>query len=122
VRTVFEFKSRRNKRKCLDATTETRTSPVRLARLMALAILFEEMLARGEVADHAELARRYGVAGAQISRIMMLNLLAPKLQGKLLEMAAPSEDFTLKTIMPIGRCTDWRRQEELFAALRVEGQ
>ena len=114
VRTVLKFKSSRKKRQERKAESETRNSTVRLARLMALAIYFEDMLERGEVADRAELARQYGVAGAQISRIMMLNLLAPDLQAKLLGLGEEEPALCLKHVLPVCRETDWRHHQELY--------
>jgi len=52
----------------------------RVARLMALAIWFEELVRIGEVESHAELARLGQVTRARISQIMDLLCLAPDLQ------------------------------------------
>lgn len=52
----------------------------RIARLMALAIRFEQLISTGEVKDYAELARLGNVSRARITQIMNLRLLAPDIQ------------------------------------------
>ena len=55
-----------------------------LARLMALAIRFESLLARGEVWDYADLARLGHVTRARITQVMNLLNLAPDLPEAIL--------------------------------------
>lgn len=69
----------------------------RVARLMALAIKFQEMIDRGEVKDYADLARLGFVTRARITQIMNLLNLAPQIQEGLL---FPAESST--TWPPIG--------------------
>lgn len=64
-------------------TFETGQVP-RVARLMALAIRFEELVRLGEVESHADLARLGQVTRARISQIMDLLCLAPDIQEELL--------------------------------------
>ena len=52
----------------------------RVARFMALAIRFDDLLASGAVADYAELARLAHVTRARITQIMNLRMLAPDLR------------------------------------------
>ncbi len=56
----------------------------RIARLMALAIRFERLLADGEVHDYADLARLGHVTRARVTQIMNLLNLAPDIQEELL--------------------------------------
>src|SRR5687767_1615544 len=56
----------------------------RVARLMALAIKFQDMVDRGEVRDYADLARLGFVTRARLTQIMNLLLLAPDIQEQLL--------------------------------------
>jgi hypothetical protein len=49
----------------------------RVARLMALALRFENLIREGRVADYSELARLGHVSRARQSQIMNLLLLAP---------------------------------------------
>ncbi len=74
-------KTRRNNR-----ATQTPAAPrtPRIARLMALAIKFQDMVQRGEVNDYADLARLGYVTRARLTQIMNLQLLAPDIQEKLL--------------------------------------
>ena len=58
----------------------------RIARLMALAIRFEQLIGAGEVADYAELARLGHVTRARMTQIMNLRLLAPDIQEQLLSL------------------------------------
>lgn len=56
----------------------------RIARLMALALRFEELIRSGEVADYAELARLGRVSRARITQVMNLLALSPAIQEELL--------------------------------------
>ena len=81
----------------------------RITRLMALAIKFQEMVARGEVRDYADLARLGYVTRARVTQIMNLALLAPDLQEELLfatEAAGITERFFRQIITPV----DWDEQ------------
>jgi hypothetical protein len=61
----------------------------RTAELLALALHFEGMLARGEVKSFGELARLADVSTARISQVMRLLNLSPADQERLLT-SAPS--------------------------------
>lgn len=56
----------------------------RIARLMALAIKFQNMVDRGEVRDYADLARLGYVSRARITQIMNLMNLAADIQEEIL--------------------------------------
>ena len=56
----------------------------RIARLMALALKFQDMVDRGEVRDYADIARLGYVSRARITQIMNLLNLAPCIQEALL--------------------------------------
>lgn len=56
----------------------------RVARLMALAIKFQDMVDRREVKDYADLARLGYVTRARLTQIMNLLLLAPDIQEQIL--------------------------------------
>ena len=68
------------------------TSPriPRIARLMALAIKFQDMVDRGEVRDYADLARLGYVSRARITQIMNLLNLAPDIQEHILTGSSSS--------------------------------
>jgi len=56
----------------------------RLARLMALAIHFDDLIRKGEVRDYADLARLGHVTRARVTQIMNLLNLAPDIQEEIL--------------------------------------
>jgi hypothetical protein len=100
----------------------------RIARLLALAWRFEELLRTGTIRDYAELARLGHVSRARISQIMNLRLLAPAIQEQILFLPATPrgrEPIHLRLLQPIARLLDWQRQRSLWAdllqRLREEG-
>jgi hypothetical protein len=66
------------------ATTDPPLRIPRSARLMALAIKFQEMVDRGEVRDYADLARLGYVTRARLTQIMNLLLLEPDIQQRMI--------------------------------------
>ena len=66
----------------------------RIARLMALAIKFQDMVDRGEVRDYAEIARLGYVTRARVTQIMNLLLLPPDLQELIMESGAGISTMT----------------------------
>jgi hypothetical protein len=56
----------------------------RMARLMAFAIVFDDLLKSGQVADYAELPRLTGLDRSRITRIMNLRLLESGEQERML--------------------------------------
>ena len=89
----------------------------RITRLMALAIKYEDLIDSGVVEGHDALARLAGVDRSQVSRIMRLRLLGPKIQENLLglqEVEAGRDTITWKDIDPITRISSWEKQRELF--------
>ena len=85
----------------------------RIARLMALAIHYQEMLRTGEANDMIELSRRAKVSQPRMSQIMALNLLAPDIQTALLDLPPQSKGKPFlheKRIRPITAMLDWTEQ------------
>lgn len=115
-RSVVKFSIK--KKPATDHSTPVRSSN-RLCRLMALAIRFEDMLRSGEVRDYSELACRYGVDRARISRVMHLRLLAPDLQELLLGSNVP-ENLSLKHVVPVCKIASWKMQRKHFKALCLQ--
>ena len=96
----------------------------RVARLMALAIRFEELVRMGEVASHADLARLGQVTRARISQIMDLLCLAPNIQEELLflpEVTDGRDPIHEKMLRPITALPSWEEQRVALASLRVDG-
>ncbi len=92
----------------------------RIARLMALALRFEELIRTGAVADHAELARLGQVSRARISQIQSLLALSPDIQEQLLFLPCVErgrDPIHLRQLQPITRMRDWRRQRRAWRDL-----
>jgi site-specific DNA recombinase len=93
----------------------------RTTRLMALAIKLQGQLERGEVEDHAEIARALQLTRARVSQIMNLLNLAPEIQEQLIFAGdtgtrIPSE----QRLRPVTREIDWAKQRELWDGLLGE--
>jgi hypothetical protein len=103
-----------------EATNSQPVQLSRVARLMALALRFEQLLQGGEVASYAELARLGRVSCARISQILNLLQLAPDIQEQLLFLTRPSrgrDPIYLARLQPIAAQLDWGRQRRLWRDL-----
>jgi hypothetical protein len=92
----------------------------RIARLMALALRFDQLLRAGQIASYAELARLGQVTPARISQIMNLLCLAPDLQEALLflpRVTRGRDPLHLRQLQPIAAALDWQHQRRLWRAL-----
>lgn len=94
----------------------------RVARLMALAIRFDELLREGEVPNLSELARLVHVTQPRMTQIMNLLHLAPDIQEEILflplttEGRDPVHEHMLRDVTS---AVSWREQRRRWAALRV---
>ena len=92
----------------------------RVARLMALAIKIEGLIASGAIADQAEAARLGPVSRARMTQVMNLLLLAPDIQEAILDLPRtmrghdPIVETRLRSIV---REISWARQRELWKAI-----
>src|SRR6516225_3588115 len=85
----------------------------RIARLMALAIRFEELVRSGDVRDYAELARLGQVSRARITQIMSLLHLAPDLQEQILllpRIQKGRDPIHLDQLQALTALLDWQEQ------------
>ncbi|MFO0935525.1 MAG: hypothetical protein U0798_03295 [Gemmataceae bacterium] len=92
----------------------------RVARLMALAIHFDDLLRQGLARDQSDLARLGQVTPARMSQIMSLLNLSPKIQEAILFLPAVTSgrpDLILADVLPIAREWDWGRQGERWEKL-----
>lgn len=92
----------------------------RVARFMALAIRFDELIRSGVVTDYAELARLAHVTRARITQIMNLRLLAPDIQEAILFLAPVEQGrdpILLRQLQPIALAADWRKQRRTWSEL-----
>src|SRR3954454_6827143 len=92
----------------------------KIARLMALAIRFDRLLARGEVKDYAELARLGHVTRARVTQIMNLLQLAPDIQEQILflpEVEGGRDPVKEWQVRPIAAEADWGRQRGMWRGM-----
>ena len=109
----FRVRRDRQGRKRLKVGEEAVLDKIpRVARLMALAIQFDEMIRIGVVADQAELARRGNVSRARITQIMGLTILAPQIQEELLNLRVDGStpQVTERSMRVIARNDSWSEQ------------
>ena len=88
----------------------------RVARLMALAIRFDQLIRDGVVADQAELARLGHVTRARVTQIMNLLALAPDIQEALLFLPPVEQGrdrLKLAYFQKVALEVDWGRQREI---------
>ena len=83
----------------------------RIARLMAIAIKFQDMVDRGNVHDYADLARLGYVTRARLTQIMNLLLLAPDLQEQLL-FSSGATSIQERRLRSVVKLTDWQDQRK----------
>jgi hypothetical protein len=97
----------------------------RVAKLMALAIRFDQLLRDGVVADQSELARLTHVTQPRMTQIMNLLHLAPDIQEALLHLApvtAGNDPITERDLRPITRMRDWRIQGDAWTTLILSAE
>ncbi len=94
----------------------------RVARLMALALRFDELVRSGAIADYAELARLGHVTRARVTQIMNLLNLAPDIQEQVLflpPVTSGRDAVRERDLRPIAALPDWREQRRLWRQLVV---
>ena len=99
---------------------ETHGRIPRVARLMALAIRLERLIAEGRVPNYAALARLAHVSRARITQIVNLTLLAPDIQEAILFLPPVHQGpdtIIERDLRPIAGEPDWTRQWRLWAVL-----
>jgi hypothetical protein len=92
----------------------------RVARLMALALHFDELVRTGQVSSYSALASLGHVTRARVSQIMNLVCLAPDLQEALLFLPPTQrgrDPIILADLMLIAAAFDWRKQRRLWRKL-----
>ncbi len=112
------------RRKVLIQESENKeTSPGRIprvARLLALAIRMEELIASGRVACYADAARLAHVTRARMTQIMNLTRLAPDIQEAVLFLTPVTkgrDPVTERDLRPIAAEFNWTKQRELLTRL-----
>jgi hypothetical protein len=117
-------------RKRADTSTTSpsgQTPPVatgrvpRIARLMALALRFEQLVRSGAVRDYAELARLGQVSRARITQIMSLLYLAPDLQEQILflpRIQMGRDPIHLDHLQRLAGVLDWHTQRRRWSEMQ----
>lgn len=122
----IKFESRgRRKRAVVGAVPEPAHNAAvirvpRVARLMALAIRYDQLLRDGVVTNQSELARLAHVTQPRMTQIMNLLHLAPDIQEAVLTLPpVPNghESVTERTLRPISGLHSWRRQRAAWDGL-----
>ena len=89
----------------------------RVAKLLALAIRFDQLVSDGVVANYAELARLGRVSRARVTQIANLLNLAPDIQEEILFLEPADsgrERITERELRPIAAVADWRKQRRMW--------
>ena len=93
----------------------------RVTRLMALAIKFQDMVARSEVRDYADLARLGHVTRARITQIMNLLNLAPDIQEAILLLPPTTsgrDPISERGVRKLTAIVLWSRQRKVWRGSR----
>ena len=93
---------------------------LRISKLMALAIHFEQMLKDGHVQDMATLAHYGQVTRARMTQIMNLLLLAPDIQETILNLpkiTSGRESTTIRKLNTIALEPDWTAQRQMWSEI-----
>lgn len=97
----------------------------RITQVLALALQFQEMVDRGEIRKHADLARLGCVSRERISQLMMLTWLAPDIQEEILRLPQmPGGRFPVSegVLRKIARLPRWEDQRAMWQPAPVEVQ
>jgi len=92
----------------------------RVARLMALALRFDELVRTGQIGSYSALASLGHVTRARVCQVMNLLGLAPDIQEALLFLSPTvrgRDPIILADLMPLAARIDWRKQRRLWRQL-----
>jgi len=116
-------RGRRSKKELCHGSEKSPTTAgaiSRVARLIALAIRFNQLIRDGVVADQAELARLGHISRARVTQIMNLLNLAPDIQEAILFLPPVEhghDPITERDLRPIAAISDWRKQRQRWNSL-----
>ena len=125
VKQKIHFYREGHGRQRIDTTPREEPAPIkgrvpRVARLMALAIRFDQLLRNGEVVSQSELARLTHVTQPRMTQIMNLLHLAPDIQEAILFLPRTMtgrDPIHEKMLRPIAAEVSWRKQREMWRQL-----
>jgi hypothetical protein len=92
----------------------------RVARFLALALRFDQLIRDGVIENYRALARLGHVSHARVSQIMNLLYLAPDIQEQILLLprtARGRDPIHLRQLQPLAAALDWRKQRRLWQDL-----
>ena len=95
----------------------------RVARLMALAIRFEEQVRTGALPSYSAVAELGHVTRARVSQIMARVNLAPDVQEAILFLPRTEQGrdpIHLALLQPIAAAIEWKKQRRLWNELRQQ--
>jgi len=123
----FHVRTGRRSRKVIEEGRDLGAEPkapegniLRISRLMALAIRFDQLIRDGEITDQAELARLGHVTRARVTQIMNLLQLAPDIQEEILFLPHTFRGrgpICERRLRPICAVLDWDEQREMWTEL-----
>lgn len=123
VRTIHFARKARRKRLVVGLEVVQPQPPgrvPRVARLMALAIKYDDLLRRGVVSDQSELARLCQVTQPRMTQIMNLLHLAPDIQEEILFLPPVEQGrdpIHERMVRNVTRAIPWREQRRRWSAL-----
>lgn len=99
------------------------TRPLRVARTLALAHVFRDLIDAGVVQDQVELASLTGFTRARITQVLDLTLLAPDIQEEILTAEAGSGGDMLpeSTLRLVTARSSWDLQRTMWNEKRPRG-
>ena len=123
IRRHVRFSSGERGRRKLRATTATAAKAPppavpRISRLMALAIVLDELIRFGQVSSYHELAGLCRVSKSRICQIMALLELAPDLQEAILFPPADGPVVTERHLRDLLGTADWKAQRAAWKHIR----
>jgi hypothetical protein len=104
-----------------EAATKQGRLP-RITQVLAMALQFQEMIDRGEIRRHADLARLGCVSRERISQMMVLTWLAPDIQEAILRLPQmpggrfPVNEGMLRKVARLPLWEDQRAQRQAASA------
>lgn len=117
----IHFAIKGNRKRALDGPAPDDAAPAgripRVAKLMALAIRFDDLLRTGKVRDLSELARLAHVTQPRMTQIMNLLHLAPDIQEEILNLphvTSGRDSVTERHLRKIVSETSWKNQRAIW--------
>jgi hypothetical protein len=93
----------------------------RISQVLAMAILCQERLERGEARSYADLARLANMTRSRVSQTMTLLWLAPDIQEEILDLTGARVRIPIREaeLWPIARHLSWGQQRALWDSLKT---